>query len=433
MKTLRSPVLAKETVKPTPCKIGRILFLVLCGLQMLYIGMHLTDDVFNISSTAEKEMEMEFSGSGAGGDHNNICPSAVKLFDQSSSSSSSNSIEIMIEKAKDFHQRGGNLVSIENYLNGQMQNTLDKQDLKFEFNKNINQQPLSTNRAIHDLNLYYQTHDVPRGGYGQPLPGKWTGVNAGAKGPLFGNRWINVIESDTADRFKVAIGHVGPNCTKEIHFAEQSYEEKIFCVPPEPVGNGTAALLSEECNIFSIGSNDQWGFEEEVVQKLPNCVTHTFDCTLQNNKPRQKPNSDNVQFYPYCIGDGEGDSNNNNNTDDKTKRFLPYKELWERTNTTRPPKLLKIDVEGFEFGVIPSMLRNLPQEIWAEQIMMEVHWGTRMVDVPSMLRTRQASEISLMFGQLFNYGGYLPVKAKYFEPGCGTCLEVLLVRVLCYD
>jgi hypothetical protein len=147
-------------------------------------------------------------------------------------------------------------------------------------------------------------------------------------------------------------------------------------------------------------------------------VTHTFDCTLQNNKPRQKPNSDNVQFYPYCIGDGEGDSNNNNNTDDKTKRFLPYKELWERTNTTRPPKLLKIDVEGFEFGVIPSMLRNLPQEIWAEQIMMEVHWGTRMVDVPSMLRTRQASEISLMFGQLF--------QLRMIPPGQGEILRARL-------
>jgi hypothetical protein len=110
--------------------------------------MHFADDVFNIS-TAEREME--FSGFGARGDHNYICPSAVKLFDQSSS----NSIEIMIEKAKYFHQRGGNLVSIENYLNGQMQNTLDKQDLKFKFNKNINQQPLSTDRTIHDLNLYY--------------------------------------------------------------------------------------------------------------------------------------------------------------------------------------------------------------------------------------------------------------------------------------
>ena len=176
---------------------------------------------------------------------------------------------------------------------------------------------------------------------------------------------------------------------------------------------GLQTLDQEECNIFSIGSNDQWGFENEVVQRLPGCVTHTFDCTLPNNRPQRKPNSDSIRFYPYCIGDG-GDDNDKNENDStttlhkkelaSTKQFLPYHELWKHTNTTSPPKLLKIDVEGFEFGVLPAMLRASPQEIWPEQIMVEVHWGTRMVDVPSMLRSRQASEISLLFGQLFNFG-----------------------------
>jgi len=429
-----------------------------------------------------------------------ICPSAEKLFDDGRDNN--NNLDAIIEKAKDFHQRGGNLVSIEKYLTGQMQNTLDKLDMKFEFNQppaaaknNKEDTPTTTtnddgsntknknnNKAIDDLTMYYQTHnDIPRGGYGQPLPGKWSGKNFGKNGPLFEQRWINVIEPSTAERFKVSVGPVGPNCSKQIHFAEHTYEEKLFCVPDANGGGGNSSDVvttthqnelqtqaeedqQEECNIFSIGSNDQWGFENEVVQKLPDCVTHTFDCTLKNNTPKKKPNSDNVRFYPYCIGDGDGDggednnnSNNNNNnkhdssttstnttttTDDnketttptsKTSRFLPYHELWKQTNTKSPPKLLKIDVEGFEFSVLPSMLRTSPQEIWPEQIMVEIHWGTRMVDVPSMLRTRQASEIALLFGQLFNYGGYLPVNVKYFEPGCSSCMEVLLVRVVCYN
>ena len=61
---------------------------------------------------------------------------------------------------------------------------------------------------------------------------------------------------------------------------------------------------------------------------------------------------------------------------------------------------------------------------------MEVHWATRMVEVPSMLRTRQASEISMFFGTLFNHGGYLPVLANYID-GCSTCLEVLMARSVC--
>jgi len=55
-----------------------------------------------------------------------ICPAAAKLFDPKD-------LKGMIEKAKDFHQRGGSLVSIENYLNGAIQQTLDRLNIKFEF------------------------------------------------------------------------------------------------------------------------------------------------------------------------------------------------------------------------------------------------------------------------------------------------------------
>ena len=57
-----------------------------------------------------------------------ICPAAQQLFDPES-------LHEMIETAKDFHQRGGNLVSIQNYLNGEIQQTLDRLDLHFEFNE----------------------------------------------------------------------------------------------------------------------------------------------------------------------------------------------------------------------------------------------------------------------------------------------------------
>ena len=103
--------------------------------------------------------------------------------------------------------------------------------MKFDFGDN--NKAKTTGNAFLDIGTYYKSHTVPRGGYGQPLPGKWTGLNAGKKGPLFLERWVNVIETNTADRFRVAIGPVGPNCTNEVHFAEGSYEEKIFCVPSD--------------------------------------------------------------------------------------------------------------------------------------------------------------------------------------------------------
>lgn len=364
-----------------------------------------------------------------------ICPSATKLFDHES-------LLVMIEKAKDFHQRGGNLISIEKYLNRETQNTLDKLDIKFEFDIKAYNEAKSTSNVVDDLALYYKTHDVPKGGYSQNLPGKMIGSNANRKdGPLFQNRWVNIIEPATTERFKVAIGEVGPDCLQKIRFAGGSYQGKLFCIPPD--GNvsinksksektnlqvtTTAADSPEECNIFSIGSNDQWSFETEVNKKLSHCATHTFDCTLENNQPQRKPKSANIHFYPYCIGE---DSTSRNNKETKGQ-YLPYHKMLKLTKITQAPKLLKMDIEGFEFGVIPSLLRNTPTEILPEQIQVEVHWGTRMIDNPSMLRTRQAAEISLLFGQLFNYGGYLPVDVRFFDPGCVACLEVLLVRAIC--
>ena len=82
-----------------------------------------------------------------------------------------------------------------------------------------------------------------------------------------------------------------------------------------------------------------------------------------------------------------------------------------------------------EYDVLLSMLSANPV-VWPEQIMIEIHWATRMVDVKWMLRTRQAAEISLLFGTLFNVGGYIPVYRRLF-PECHPCAEVLLVRAVC--
>ena len=92
--------------------------------------------------------------------------------------------------------------------------------------------------------------------------------------------------------------------------------------------------------------------------------------------------------------------------------------------------VLKMDIEGFEFDVIHNMLSSSDSSIWPEQIMLEVHWATRMVGVKWMPRTLTAGEISLFFGGLFNHGGYMVVHATKID-GCQPCLEVLLVRVLC--
>ena len=294
------------------------------------------------------------------------------------------------------------------------------QSLNVQFTPNGQEKP--TGDAIHYLQDYYKKNTVARGGYGQPLPGALSSTsheNSIIKKALFENRWINVIEPPRLDRFTAGTGPVEPGCSHKVSFSEGTYEEKNLCIVTKDYEQTHSKEELEECNILSIGSNDQWGFEAEVMQKLPGCVTHTFDCTLKDMTPRKKPKNDNIKFYPYCIG-----------SNDAQPPHLPYDQIWNATQTTTPPKLLKMDVEGFEYDVINAMLSS-DQSIWPEQIMMEVHWATRMVDAPWMPRTRTAAEIALFFGELFNHGGYVVVGSKTFPRGCQACMEVLLVRVVC--
>jgi hypothetical protein len=104
------------------------------------------------------------------------------------------------------------------------------------------------------------------------------------------------------------------------------------------------------------------------------------------------------------------------------------------TGMKGPPRLLKIDVEGFEYDVFTSMMptshgprddHHLP-----EQIVVELHSASRMYDLPWMLRSRQAAEISMLISHMYRAGGYMPVYVDY-NPGCPSCLEVLFVKVLC--
>ncbi len=89
-----------------------------------------------------------------------------------------------------------------------------------------------------------------------------------------------------------------------------------------------------------------------------------------------------------------------------------------------------MDIEGFEYAVFLDSILSSDPSIWPEQIMMEIHWATRMVDLKWMPRTRTAAELALFFGVLFNRGGYI-LQHTNFDPGCQTCLEILLVRAIC--
>jgi hypothetical protein len=331
-----------------------------------------------------------------------ICPHALKYF-----SGNIQEINNAIEKSNVFHYRGGNLVAIQDYLT----------------------------KPRQWLNEFQRNNTLPRNGYNRNLPITFEGSNVdvlGGRDVLGGNskadkkRVISVLEPFSEERFSVGMGPMGPNCT-----GMRQYKEKYLCEG----WDSTEA----PCNIFSIGGNNEWSFELSVVEHAPHCFVHTFDCTLRSYLEYKKgngslpfvleakPKDNRIMFYPYCIGStSEGD-------------YLTFYDMLKISNVTGAPRIFKMDIEGFEYKVIQNILTETPQEMWPEQIAMEVHWASRMVQLSWMLRGLQASELSLFFSFLYATGGYMPVFREFFptidsrEVGCVSCMEVVLVRVLCQN
>ena len=407
------------------------IFVLVAGLSIINLARLLSDTTLDRNDADRPQPAIPIRASSTSASSSSICPHISKLFPHVNHSI----LEEYLERSRNFHLYGGNLKSIQHYLDRYIQKTYQRLDFSFVPNDpNVVDTPIHTtmttmtpiqqkpiSNGVEYLQSYYNQHNITQGGYNQPLPGYFVGRNwkflasekqLGGKSP--GRRAIaSIMEPLKEERFQVAMGPMGPNCTLHV------LEEKYLCQGWSDMGSTDKNSREEdECHIMSIGSNDQWGFERQVVRHAPHCITHTFDCTMI---PKRKPNQRTVRFYKTCLGAKP------------MPGYATYEQLWKETGvqTRQAPRILKMDIEGFEYDVVLHLLTHSSSELWPEQISMEVHWASRMVDLSWMLRTRQAAEISMFFSVLFNVGGYIPVFREFFPVGCPSCMEVLLVRFVC--
>lgn len=353
-----------------------------------------------------------------------ICPSTHHLFRVDDDMASLTSAYL---EAENFHNGGGNMKTIDMYLNAQMDKTFVMLDIKFK--PKGSDEFLSKAESTTDKLLeLYKANDIhKRGGYDQRQPpGLFKTSNTDYYNEKERER-LDVIEPHHTDRWLAGLGPKFEVCKRvdKIGKAKKSYEDKFMCSFEELRNNVSDAGKGEkeQCGIISIGSNGQWGFEESIA-KMTNCTTHTFDCTVKN--PR-KPNIDSIHFYPYCV------SATNMKVDDR--EFMTYSKIIEQTGMTKPPTLFKMDVEGFEFDVMAQMLDEAvtsgTAHLLPSQISVELHYATRMFDVHWKERFLQASEIAMFMGMMYRRGGYVPVNVELIGPGCYSCAEVLFVRLFC--
>lgn len=333
-----------------------------------------------------------------------VCPNLSSFVDIAA-------LEIKVAENVDFHQRGGNLKSVQNFLDGAIDSTLDKHKMKF-VPKGGSEGVRSASRY---LKQYYQEHPSERKGYGEALPGKYSDEDSKI---LYEKRWLDVIEPRKHhDKWDASLGPIGPDCKNLVQLGGDDGADgnKSICLPETPPAQ------NDLCQVISIGGNDNWTFEEAIVKQL-GCITYTFDCTLPNGKPQHKPDNDNIRFFNLCI-----DAHSHDDTG-TGKKYVSYKDALELAGIATAPTYLKIDVEGFEYDVFTSMMQT--PDLLPEQIQVELHWATRMTDLSWMQRTRSAGEIALLSGMMFNTGGYMPVKLD-FNPHCHSCMEVLYLRTSC--
>ncbi len=164
-----------------------------------------------------------------------------------------------------------------------------------------------------------------------------------------------------------------------------------------------------DCVVFSIGSNNQWTFEQSVISETK-CKVYTFDCTVE---PKLAPKG--VNFFPYCVS-GVAFING------KGQIYRTMQDILHEVGTKKID-YLKMDVEGAEFEALVPFLSNLSEEDRPKQIALELHY--------------QASTFDLDENALLAFGNYMFFEAGYViahrsdNPYGYFATEILFVKIKC--
>lgn len=211
-----------------------------------------------------------------------------------------------------------------------------------------------------------------------------------------------------------AMGPVIPSTCKFEAFGHGD-GQKIVCA-------NAPAFTTSDCWVMSVGCDGRWDFEKDLVDKT-DCRVHTFDCTGDWKVPRRI--SHKVKLHKFCLGPD----------DDEARRFMSWKSLIRigGGEQEKMPTLTKMDIEGHEYPVIASLLANKDEDLFPQQLAVEVHARTRYKIQPPLVWEDESKHfraspetMAEFFGNLSSKGYQLVHRAD--NPYCPHCSEVTLVR-----
>ena len=189
---------------------------------------------------------------------------------------------------------------------------------------------------------------------------------------------LNNPEAEGHRRFDM-LGPVSPKC-KVLEKYGVGDDEKRACGLKRLLRNQT------DCLIISLGSNNQWNFEEHIFRHFSHCVIHTFDCTLERQAKPPAGIAARTTLHRLCVADADAEA------DADGRAYLSWASLLQRINASRPPRYLKMDVEGFEYGI----LRNIVDDgrLLPDQIAFEMHLHTNVARFPWGTRGKTPAEVA---------------------------------------
>lgn len=212
---------------------------------------------------------------------------------------------------------------------------------------------------------------------------------------------------------------------------------------------GVNAALQPGCIIYSIGGNNQWEFEQDVLQKTP-CEVHTFDCTGPRTRFRV-PEHDRLHFHHICIGTTEEpepvicpprQKRHGFKKCGATKTLLGVQQMLGHSQID----LYKMDIEGYEVPIFQSWPEltsrsnangQKGEETWAlpMQLLVEVHYLTQFEDLwkPGQNSAWEPFMTPVELVQLQRHlinMGYVVIE-RDDNKLCPHCTELTLVRMRC--
>ena len=222
-------------------------------------------------------------------------------------------------------------------------------------------------------------------------------------------------------RFNI-FGPIGPACRTAIESYGHGDDEKRACglQQLQYLNVANTSDGKHDCVIYSVGSNNQWGFEISVVANTK-CRVETFDCTVNADVRPPSNIANRVRLHRVCISDSDYVRDG--------RQYLTWKSVNKLTGIQNSPTFLKMDIEGYEFPVLRSIIDA--GEYLPLQIAVEVHFIRFEQGVPDF-RYVSTAELLAFMQYIYKFGGYYLID-RNDNRFCPHCTEIVLAKLNCHN